>query len=158
MAHGRAHLPHRKLDVAALRRDLPATVAGLAAFAREQWRRDPARPPLFYAVDDLADLERTTPPGEAPASALIEEALAALAVALVDDGARRLLVAGGETSGAVVTALEVRGLAVGAPLAPGVTWARAETGTGGGRNIDLALKSGNFGGTDIFTEAWSALV
>lgn len=158
VAHGRAHLPHRKLDVAALRRDLPATVAGLAAFAREQWRLDPARPPLFYAVDDLADLERTTPPGEAPASALIEEALAALAVALVDDGARRLLVAGGETSGAVVTALEVRGLAIGAPLAPGVTWARAETGTGGGRNIDLALKSGNFGGTDIFTEAWSALV
>ncbi|MGN0118852.1 MAG: nucleotide-binding domain containing protein [Streptomyces albidoflavus] len=146
------------MDVAALRRDLPATVAGLAAFAREQWRLDPARPPLFYAVDDLADLERTTPPGEAPASALIEEALAALAVALVDDGARRLLVAGGETSGAVVTALEVRGLAIGAPLAPGVTWARAETGTGGGRKIDLALKSGNFGGTAIFTEAWSALV
>ncbi|MFD7891812.1 nucleotide-binding domain containing protein, partial [Streptomyces albidoflavus] len=76
----------------------------------------------------------------------------------LEDRARRLLVAGGETSGAVVTALEVRGLAVGAPLAPGVTWARAETGTGGGRNIDLALKSGNFGGTDIFTEAWSALV
>ncbi|MGW9287123.1 nucleotide-binding domain containing protein [Streptomyces albidoflavus] len=69
-----------------------------------------------------------------------------------------MLVAGGETSGAVVTALEVRGLAIGAPLAPGVTWARAETGTGGGRKIDLALKSGNFGGTDIFTEAWSALV
>ncbi|MFD9055120.1 nucleotide-binding domain containing protein [Streptomyces albidoflavus] len=83
-------------------------MAGLAAFAREQWRLDPARPPLFYAVDDLPDLERTTPPGEAPASVLIEEALAALAVALVDDGARRLLVAGGETSGAVVTALEVR--------------------------------------------------
>ncbi|MFD4989805.1 3-oxo-tetronate kinase [Streptomyces sp. NPDC058374] len=159
VAHGRARLPHRKLDIAALRRDLHGTVADLAAFAREQWRLDPARPPLFHSVDDLDDLERTAPPGETPAPALVEEALAALAVTLVDDGARRLLVAGGETSGAVVTALAVRRLAIGAPLAPGVTWARAETGTGSHRrSIDLALKSGNFGDTDIFTEAWSALV
>lgn len=62
------------------------------------------------------------------------------------------------TSGAVVTALGVRTLAIGSPIAPGVTWARAE-GRAHGRDhaVDLALKSGNFGDTAIFTEAWSAL-
>ncbi|MEU6672702.1 3-oxo-tetronate kinase [Streptomyces sp. NPDC046925] len=155
VAHGRTRLPHRKLDIAALRADLPGAVAELAAFAREQWRRDPGLPPLIYAVEDLADLEQSTPEGEAPASDLIERALAALAVDLVEHGARRLLVAGGETSGAVVTALDVRGLAIGAPICPGVTWARAD---GERPSVDLALKSGNFGDTDIFTEAWSTLV
>ncbi|MFD7711168.1 3-oxo-tetronate kinase [Streptomyces sp. NPDC059786] len=158
VAHGRTHLPHRKLDVAALRADQDAAVAGLVAFARACWADDPHRPPLIYAVGDLDDLEPAGTDAEPAASELVEQALAACAAQLVAAGARRLLVAGGETSGAVVTALGVRSLSIGAPIAPGVTWARAE-GRSGDRThtVDLALKSGNFGSTDIFTEAWSAL-
>lgn len=158
VAHARARLPHRKLDLAALRADFAGTVAGLVGFARRAWGDDPAKPPLVYAVDDLADLERSAPDTGPAGPELVERALAACATELVAAGARRLLVAGGETSGAVVTALGVRTLSIGSPIAPGVTWARAE-GRAHGRDhtVDLALKSGNFGGTAIFTEAWSAL-
>ncbi|MFB4426501.1 3-oxo-tetronate kinase [Streptomyces sp. QL37] len=158
VAHARDRLPHRKLDLAALRADFAGTVAGLVAFARRAWDDDPAKPPLIYAVDDLGDLEHPVPDDGPAASELVERALATCATDLVGAGARRLLVAGGETSGAVVTALGVRTLSIGSPIAAGVTWARAE-----GRvhdrdhTVDLALKSGNFGDTTIFTEAWSAL-
>ncbi|WP_234018958.1 nucleotide-binding domain containing protein [Streptomyces sp. HmicA12] len=122
------------------------------------WAKDPQRPPLLYAVGSIDDLERTTPPGCEPAAELVERALAECAVALVLAGARRLLVAGGKTSGAVVTALGARTLGIGAQIAPGVAWARTEPGVAGSaEGIDLALKSGNFGGTDIFISAWDHL-
>ncbi|MFH9811241.1 3-oxo-tetronate kinase [Streptomyces olivaceus] len=152
-------LPHRRLDLARLRADFDGAVAGLTAFVRECWEADPATPPLIYAVATPEDVETDTPPGTEPPSSLVERALAACATALVDAGARRLLVAGGETSGAVVTALRARTLAIGAPIAPGVAWARTEVcPTGTAHTVDLALKSGNFGGTDIFTQAWEQLV
>lgn len=158
VAHGREHLPHRKLDVAALRSDPAATVADLVDFARACWRQDPARPPLLYAVGSLDDLEHDTPEGAPPAAELIEQALAACAVDLVRAGARRLLIAGGETSGAVTTALGARTLSIGAQIAPGVAWARTHlTVDGATEAVDLALKSGNFGDTTIFTTAWDAL-
>ncbi|MFE7068730.1 3-oxo-tetronate kinase [Streptomyces sp. NPDC057620] len=166
VAHGRAHLPHRKLDLAALRADFESAVDELVAFARACWEQDPQRPPLLYAVGDPGDLDDSP-----AAAALVEKALAACATRLVAAGARRLLVAGGETSGAVVTALGVRTLTIGSPIAPGVTWARAQVAAlhaddepGGsqhtekGHIVDVTLKSGNFGAPDIFTEAWSALV
>ncbi|MFF1922114.1 3-oxo-tetronate kinase [Streptomyces sp. NPDC058221] len=158
VAHGRAHLPHRKLDIAALRADLDGAVEELVGFARACWQDDPQRPPLLYAVDDLRDLAETAEDTTPPAAVLVEQALADCAVRLVGAGARRLLVAGGETSGAVITALGVRTLAIGSPIAPGVTWATAALAAeDAGPAVDVALKSGNFGGTDIFTEAWSAL-
>lgn len=158
VAHGRAHLPHRKLDIAALRADLDTSVEELVGFARDCWQDDPRRPPLIYAVDDLRDLDEAAGNATPAASVLVEQALAACAVRLVGAGARRLLVAGGETSGAVITALGVRTLAIGSPIAPGVTWATAARGTGHADGmVDVALKSGNFGDTDIFTEAWSVL-
>ncbi|MFJ4699198.1 3-oxo-tetronate kinase [Streptomyces sp. NPDC088768] len=162
VAHARdAGLPSRKLDLDALRADFGAAVEDLVGFARSCWEESTDRPPLLYAVGDPADLETgdgDTAPGGVPASALVEKALAACAKRLVAAGARRVLVAGGETSGAVVTALAVRALAIGAPIAPGVTWASARSRVDGReREVDLALKSGNFGSTDIFTEAWSTL-
>lgn len=158
VAHAQQHLPHRKLDIAALRADPAAAVADLVDFARDCWRRDPKRPPLIYAVASLDDLEHDTPTGETPASELVEQALADCATALVNAGARRLLIAGGETSGAVTTALDSRTLRIGQQIAPGVAWARTQPGAGGApEGIDLALKSGNFGGTDIFTTAWDHL-
>ena len=62
---------------------------------------------------------------------------------------RRFVVAGGETSGAVVEALGVRALAIGPEIAPGVPWTWAV----GGEPFQLALKSGNFGGPDFFRRA-----
>ncbi len=66
-------------------------------------------------------------------------------------GVRRLVVAGGETSGAVVSRLGVRRLRIGAEIDPGVPWTYAE---GDGPPMLLALKSGNFGGRDFFTTAF----
>ncbi|EJM17282.1 hypothetical protein PMI22_01697, partial [Pseudomonas sp. GM21] len=64
-------------------------------------------------------------------------------------GVRKLVVAGGETSGAVVKALQVKALRIGATIDPGVPW------TLGLRDdpVALALKSGNFGTVDFFEKA-----
>jgi uncharacterized protein YgbK (DUF1537 family) len=90
--------------------------------------------------------------GVAAAGALVERTLAELAQALVQAGVRRLVVAGGETSGAVVQALGVPQLRIGAAICPGVPWTEA-TLPGSGEPLWLALKSGNFGGVDFFADA-----
>ncbi|MDB5839619.1 MAG: type effector Hrp-dependent outer protein [Herminiimonas sp.] len=87
------------------------------------------------------------------AGALVEQALAAVAKGLVGMGVARLIVAGGETSGAVVTALNVSGLRIGPQIDPGVPW----TASLGEKPLALALKSGNFGSVDFFAKAWSVL-
>ena len=78
--------------------------------------------------------------GAAPRAAL----LAAIARALVERGARRLVVAGGETSGACVQALGVERLRIGAQIDPGVPWCHAAPALAPD-GLHLALKSGNFG-------------
>ena len=90
--------------------------------------------------------------GAEAAGALVEFALAALAAGLVRAGVRRLVVAGGETSGAVVQALGVQQLRIGPPICPGVPWTEARLSSGGDALL-LALKSGNFGGPDFFAQA-----
>lgn len=85
----------------------------------------------------------------------IEAAMASLARGLVDAGVGRLVVAGGETSGAVVNALGARALRIGPEIDPGVPWTAATT--EGGRVVALALKSGNFGTVDFFTKAFAVL-
>ena len=91
--------------------------------------------------------------GRERAGNLIELAFAAIAPALVEGGVRRIVVAGGETSGAVVKALGVRQLAIGPPIEPGVpaTFSLGEPG------LALALKSGNFGGDSFFLTAIARL-
>ncbi|MDO9149569.1 MAG: four-carbon acid sugar kinase family protein [Hydrogenophaga sp.] len=90
--------------------------------------------------------------GVQAAGELVENALARIAQGLVQAGVRRLVVAGGETSGAVVQALGVQQLRIGAPICPGVPWTQA-TLAGSGEAMQLALKSGNFGGVDFFAQA-----
>ena len=70
-----------------------------------------------------------------------------LSVALVDAGIERLIVAGGETSGAVAEALALNILSIGPEIDPGVPAMRA------GKTLTLALKSGNFGVDDFFQKA-----
>jgi len=80
--------------------------------------------------------------------ARIEAVLAGVARGLVEHGVERLVVAGGETSGAVVAGLGVQRLHVGREIEPGIPWTRAED-----RPLLLALKSGNFGSPDFFATA-----
>lgn len=70
-----------------------------------------------------------------------------VAILLVDAGIERLIVAGGETSGAVVEALALNILSIGPEIDPGVPAMRA------GKTLTLALKSGNFGADDFFQKA-----
>jgi uncharacterized protein YgbK (DUF1537 family) len=102
--------------------------------------------------DRVAELQAKL--GRDAAGALVEHALAEIAEALVARGVRRLVVAGGETSGAVVTRLGVRRLRIGAEIDPGVPWTYAEGGTA---PLHLALKSGNFGARDFFLKAFDVL-
>jgi uncharacterized protein YgbK (DUF1537 family) len=89
--------------------------------------------------------------GRAAAGHAIEQAMAEIAARLVEAGVRRLVIAGGETSGAVVDRLAIPGFLVGPEIAAGVPVLRA-VGARGGEML-LALKSGNFGGPDFFGDA-----
>jgi uncharacterized protein YgbK (DUF1537 family) len=91
--------------------------------------------------------------GRERAGELIEGAMAEIARGLVERGVRRLVVAGGETAGAVVEALGVKALRIGPPIDPGVPW----TASLGEPDLLLALKSGNFGAPDFFTKAFARL-
>ncbi|MFT5590181.1 MAG: hypothetical protein ACI9ZF_002365 [Bradyrhizobium sp.] len=99
--------------------------------------------------------------GVARAGTLVEVALAAIAQGLVRLGVGQLIVAGGETSGAVVKALGISGLIIGPEIDPGVPWTavmhdhRSEKSSG--TPLALALKSGNFGSEDFFIKAWARL-
>lgn len=78
----------------------------------------------------------------------LESVMGALAKTAVDAGARRIVVAGGETSGAVVDALGLRSVVVDAEADRGVPWcSTAEHG------VSLLLKSGNFGADDLLVRA-----
>jgi uncharacterized protein YgbK (DUF1537 family) len=91
--------------------------------------------------------------GRERAGTMVENAMGDIAKELVAAGARRLVIAGGETSGAVVTALGISGLRVGPEIDPGVPW----TASVDAEPVALALKSGNFGGDDFFAKAFKAL-
>ena len=102
--------------------------------------------------DKVAALQQSS--AATRAGALIEQTLAQIAEDLVARGVRRLVVAGGETAGAVVSRLGVRSLRIGAEIDPGVPWTYAE---GGAAPLLLALKSGNFGAPDFFLKAFEVL-
>ena len=93
--------------------------------------------------------------GRDPAGHAIEQSLATIAEGLVELGVRRLVVAGGETSGAVVDRLAIPAFELGLEIAPGVPMLR----TLGSRHCEmvLALKSGNFGGDDFFSDALAVM-
>ncbi|PRY04502.1 3-oxo-tetronate kinase [Paraburkholderia sp. BL25I1N1] len=101
-----------------------------------------ATPDIVKAAQEQLGAER--------AGQLMENALATIARALVDKaGVRKVVVAGGETSGAVVKALDVTALRIGAPIDAGVPWTIGLA----KQPLALALKSGNFGTVDFFQKA-----
>jgi len=142
--------PALRIDPAALARGEPVADQALA------WAITQTDAPLVYATADAETLAATQAAlGVAQAGALVEQALAAIARGLVAHGVQRLVVAGGETSGAVVQALDVGALRIGAAICPGVPWTQAVR-SAGQAPLQLALKSGNFGGPDFFAEALAA--
>lgn len=113
-----------------------------------------AGPVLIYASAPPEEVARVQAAvGRERAGALVEEALAGVAMGLVAAGVRKLVVAGGETSGAVVQRLGVEALRIGPQIDPGVPWTLSL----GKPPLALALKSGNFGAPDFFTKALEML-
>ncbi|MDF1635651.1 3-oxo-tetronate kinase [Mycoplana sp. MJR14] len=111
--------------------------------------------PLVYSsADPEAVRAAQARLGRERAGELVEHFLADVAAALRERGYSRFLVAGGETSGAVVGALGVSALLIGPEIDPGVPWTHS---LGDDRPVALALKSGNFGGVDFFSKAWRVL-
>jgi uncharacterized protein YgbK (DUF1537 family) len=146
VAHWReAGRPALRIDPVALAAGAPVASDALA------WARPrlAAGPVLVYATATPDDVRATQAAlGAERAGALVEDCLAQVAQGLHDGGVRRFVVAGGETSGAVVRALGVHTLRIGATIDPGVPWTQAA-----GRPLLLALKSGNFGSVDFFAKA-----
>ncbi|MCT8973092.1 3-oxo-tetronate kinase [Microbaculum marinisediminis] len=117
--------------------------------------RQPAEAPVLVYSSDEPDAVRTAQEtlGREASGDIIERTLADVARGLRANGFTRLIVAGGETSGAVVGGLGVAMLEIGPQIAPGVPWTRAI----GTDDMVLALKSGNFGAEDFFIKAWDRL-
>jgi 3-dehydrotetronate 4-kinase len=128
-------------------------VETLSAAALDWAHRRLGETPIVIAAsappDKVAQVQAKL--GREAAGTMIENAMARIAEGLVAEGARRIVVAGGETAGAVVQRLGVRSLRIGAEIDPGVPWTYAE---GGNTPLLLALKSGNFGGPDFFLRAF----
>jgi uncharacterized protein YgbK (DUF1537 family) len=111
--------------------------------------------PLLYSSAEPQDvLAAQKSLGQEKAGDIVEKFLAKTATGLRQGGVRRLIVAGGETSGAVVGALAPAALYIGPEIDPGVPWTVT---LGDEEPMALALKSGNFGAPDFFLKAWEAL-
>jgi uncharacterized protein YgbK (DUF1537 family) len=115
-------------------------------------------PVLVYATADFAAVQAVQAQlGVARAGAMVEETLSRIATGLVGLGVSQLVVAGGETSGAVVQALGVQKMAIGPQIDPGVPWTAVESALAPQKTMHLALKSGNFGTVDFFIKAFDLL-
>ncbi|MDB5624640.1 MAG: four-carbon acid sugar kinase family protein [Tardiphaga sp.] len=139
-------MPVLRLDAAALVTGTIETQRALE-WAAEHLANGPvliassAKPDQIFAVQAKH--------GRDKAGHAIEQAMADIAEGLVARGVKRLVVAGGETSGAVVDRLRLPGFLIGPEIAAGVPVLRAV----GGHDMLLALKSGNFGGPSFFNDA-----
>jgi uncharacterized protein YgbK (DUF1537 family) len=145
VAHWRASRPAFQIDPLALAEGEPVVVDAL-----DFVQRHAGQPVLIYATsapEQVAQVQKAL--GVERAGKLVEEALGRIARTVHADGVRRFVIAGGETSGAVVQALNVRALRIGPQIDPGVPW----TATIGDDPVALALKSGNFGTVDFFEKA-----
>ncbi len=129
--------------------------AAALAWARGRIGHEPV---LVYATAEPASVKAVQQKiGVAQAGEIVEHALASIARSLVERGVRQLVVAGGETSGACVQALDIARMRIGAQVDPGVPWCHAATPYAPDEGVHIALKSGNFGTTDFFTKAFERL-
>lgn len=146
------------LNVGELAVHRDAQIERLLAWSESCWSRDPnqallvcstAEPAAVRAVHEKFGVERS---GE-----LVELALSVISRALVMRGAGQLVVAGGETAGACIRALDIEQMQIGPQIDPGVPWCFASSPLSSQGSIHVALKSGNFGGEDFFSNAFLVL-
>ncbi|CTQ32329.1 3-oxo-tetronate kinase [Jannaschia rubra] len=149
----RAQVGHYLDHAAGYRLDPLELARGGLAEARSWLQTQKADTPkiIFATAEPKSVAAAQEALGVARAGALVEDALAQLAIDARAMGMGRIVVAGGETSGAVTNALKVDRLRIGPEIAPGVPWCFAGDGTA------LALKSGNFGAETFFDDAFALL-
>jgi uncharacterized protein YgbK (DUF1537 family) len=151
VAEWRASKPSFRVDPIALSRGEPVVKDAV------DYARNHDQAVLIYATsspDEVKTVQKEL--GAEAAGRLVEDALASIARMLRDAGVRKFVVAGGETSGAVVQALGIRSLRIGPQIDPGVP-ATQSVASNDDVPLALALKSGNFGTTDFFEKALKAL-
>lgn len=150
--------PTVTIDAVRAAADMDAVVSEAIDGVRHQLAQ--GRRPVVSASHDAERLKAAQATlGVERAAAVVETALGRIAaVAVADCGVRRIIVAGGETSGAVTRALAVTSLRITGRVDPGIAWgvgvARVDA-----QDLPLAilLKSGNFGGEDMMVRAWGEL-
>jgi uncharacterized protein YgbK (DUF1537 family) len=135
-----------------------ADVRGEAlAWAKDKLANAHEGPVLVYSTAEPASVRAIQGRlGVEKAGAMVEDTIAGIARGLVELGVRQLVVAGGETSGACVQALQIAQMRIGAQIDPGVPWCHALS-PAAPEGLHIALKSGNFGTPDFFTKAFSKL-
>jgi len=151
---GQVELYRQTADGAVLELKADQMIAG--AYAAEEiaiWAIAQDTAPMVYSSADPEIVKKAQAKfGREEIASAFEQFFSRLARAFVDAGGERLIVAGGETSGAVVEGLSVAAMDVGSEIAPGVP-ALSVVGT----DTVLALKSGNFGAPDFFKQALAVL-
>lgn len=151
---GNAHAIN-PLELAA---DFDAQVGAALAWVDDCWARDPALPLLVYSTADPAGVNSVQQRlGIHQAGEIIERALSAIARGLVERGTGQLILAGGETAGACIHALQIKLLHIGPQIDPGVPWCYASSAAHRPGGLHLALKSGNFGTQDFFAKAFDQI-
>jgi uncharacterized protein YgbK (DUF1537 family) len=145
--------PHFRIEPRELHSEFESTLERVLHWAAEhRSNRDPLLVYTSAAADEISQNQKTL--GVERAGYLCETFLASVASKFVDTGITQLIVAGGETSGAIVKKLGLELLRIGPEIDPGVPWTLASSDT---REIALALKSGNFGSEEFFVSAWHFL-
>jgi uncharacterized protein YgbK (DUF1537 family) len=151
---GAAHF----LDSVTLSEGFDGQVEQILAWADTCWDRDPALPLLVYSTAEPSIVKETQERlGVEQSGELVESAFSMLARAFVSRGAGQLVVAGGETSGTCVRALDIKQMQIGPQIDPGVPWCYASSPLSAQGCIHITLKSGNFGSQDFFRKALKLL-
>ena len=144
------------LEPLRLAADIELQIARVLAWADACWRGEGDLPLLVYSTAPPAQVSAAHAQlGIAQAGAIVEQAMSALALEFVKRGVGSLVVAGGETAGICVQALDIRQMQIGPQIDPGVPWCYAASSASADGGLHVALKSGNFGSPDFFNKAFA---
>jgi uncharacterized protein YgbK (DUF1537 family) len=146
--------PHHRIDASSVE-DPHQVIAEILDWAQQQTADTPIVIYSSAAADEIAKLHEKI--GRERSGELIEQIISGIAAGLLPQGVTRFVLAGGETSGAVLQALNIKSLRIGPEIDPGVPWTEAVTEAQHEPRLALTLKSGNFGAEDFFVKALKML-
>jgi 3-dehydrotetronate 4-kinase len=148
----------RALDPAQLACNCEAQIEKALSWADSCWSGNSALPLLVYSTAAPAAVQSTHAAlGAGRSGEIVEHALSFVARGLVARGAGQLVVAGGETAGVCVRALDIQQMQIGPQIDPGVPWCYTTSTGDNASGLHIALKSGNFGSRDFFSRAFTLL-